>query len=281
VLITGGGALFAAFPIVYATVFSGFYLAMFLLLTGLIFRAVAIEFRSKRPAPAWRQFWDVCFSIGSVVSALVFGIALGNVARGVPLDAGYEFAGSFLGLLNPYAILVGLTTVALFMMHGALYATLKTDGDLHSRIRGMLDKIVILFVVCYALLSLVTFLWVPTVTENLRQTPILFVVPLLTIVALANMILEIRRDRAFRAFLSSSVVIATLLITFGLGLYPNVLVSTPEPANSLSIYNAASSQKTLQIMLIIAAIGMPLVLVYTWCIHRVFRGKVKLDTTSY
>jgi cytochrome d ubiquinol oxidase subunit II len=280
-LVTGGGALFAAFPIVYATTFSGFYLAMFLLLAGLIFRAVAIEFRSKRANPMWRQFWDVCFSVGSVVSALVLGIALGNVIKGVPLDARQEFAGSFLGLLNPYALLVGVTTVALFTMHGALYGALKTEGELHSRIRGWLDKIVILFIVCYALTSLVTFVWIPGITQNLRENPILFVAPLLTIAALANLILEIRRGRDMRAFLSSSAVIATLLLTFGLGLYPNVLCSLPEAGNSLTIYNAASSQKTLKIMLIIAAIGMPLVIAYTWYIYRVFRGKVKLDTTSY
>jgi cytochrome bd ubiquinol oxidase subunit II len=280
-LVTGGGALFAAFPIVYATTFSGFYLAMILLLMGLIFRAVAIEFRSKRPSQAWRGFWDAGFSIGSVVSALVFGIALGNVARGVPLDAGKEFAGSFFGLLNPYALLVGVTTVVLFMMHGALYGVMKTEGELHARIRGWLDRIMVAFIVCYAVTSLVTFVWVPGVTENLRQNPILFVVPLLTMVALANIILEIRRGRDFRAFLSSSVVIATLLITLGLGLYPNLLPSLPEATNSLTIYNAASSAKTLQIMLVIAAIGMPLVIVYTWSIYRVFRGKVKLDKTSY
>src|SRR3989338_3916968 len=132
-LVTGGGALFAAFPDVYATLASGFYLAVMLLLCSLIFRAVAIEFRSKQPMKWWRQMWDVAFSLASILGSLLIGIALGNLVRGIPLDAQHEYAGTFLGLLNPYALLVGVTTLALCMMHGAIYLVLKTDGALHRR----------------------------------------------------------------------------------------------------------------------------------------------------
>jgi cytochrome d ubiquinol oxidase subunit II len=128
-LVTGGGALFAAFPNVYATAFSGFYLALMLLLAALIFRAVAIEFRSKRPERWWRQTWDIGFSAGSILSALLIGVALGNIAWGVPIGADGEFAGTFLGLLKPYPILIGVTTVALFMMHGAIYGVMKTEEN--------------------------------------------------------------------------------------------------------------------------------------------------------
>ncbi len=134
-LVTGGGALFAAFPNVYATVFSGFYLAFYLLLAALIFRAVAIEFRSKQPMRWWRQTWDIGFSAGSILSSLLIGVALGNIAWGIPIDARGEFAGTFFSLLTPYPLLVGITTVALFMMHGAIYGVMKTEGALHDKLR--------------------------------------------------------------------------------------------------------------------------------------------------
>ena len=134
-LVTGGGALFAAFPEVYATAFSGFYMALMLLLFGLIFRAVAIDFRSKQPMGWWRQTWDVSFAVSSTLSALLIGVALGNIAWGIPLDGSHEYAGSFWDLLHPYALVVGVTTVALFMMHGAIYGVLKTEGDLQARLR--------------------------------------------------------------------------------------------------------------------------------------------------
>jgi cytochrome d ubiquinol oxidase subunit II len=148
-LVTGGGALFAAFPHVYATVFSGFYLALMLLLMMLIFRAVAIEFRSKQPMAWWRRAWDVSFSIASVVSSLLLGVALGNIAWGVPLRPDHEYAGTFLGLLNPYSLMVGLTTVALFTMHGAIYLVMKTQGELHDKVRGWINNAIILFVICW------------------------------------------------------------------------------------------------------------------------------------
>ena len=139
-LVTGGGALFAAFPIVYATVFSGFYVAMILLLFGLIFRAVAIEFRSKQPGARWRRAWDRSFAIASVVSSLLMGVAFGNVIWGIPLDAAGEFAGSFVSLLHPYALLTGVTTVAVFTMHGAMYLLLKTEGGRGWRVEGLLRE---------------------------------------------------------------------------------------------------------------------------------------------
>jgi cytochrome bd ubiquinol oxidase subunit II len=157
-LVTGGGALFAAFPAVYATVFSGFYLAFMALLCALIFRAVAIEFRSKHPSPRWRALWDASFALGSFGSALLIGIAMGNIVRGVPIDARGEFAGTFPGLLQPYALLMGVTTVALFAMHGAIYLVLKTEGELQARIRGWVNPLIIAFILCYAILTLATLL---------------------------------------------------------------------------------------------------------------------------
>jgi cytochrome d ubiquinol oxidase subunit II len=280
-LVTGGGALFAAFPEVYATSFSGFYMAMMLLLVGLIFRAVAIEFRSKQPGKIWRQFWDTSFCVSSIVSSLLIGVALGNIAWGIPLDRGHEFIGNFWGLLHPYALLVGITTVALFMMHGAIYILLKTEGGLQARVRGCVNKAIVFFIVCYAVTTLATIFYVPHMLENLKSLPLLFILPLLNILAIANIPREIHHQRYFRAFLSSSATIAALLALFGVGMFPNLILSNPDIVNSLTIHNAASSAKTLKIMLIIAVLGMPIVIAYTVGIYRIFRGKVKLDASSY
>jgi cytochrome bd ubiquinol oxidase subunit II len=280
-LVTAGGALFAAFPEVYATAFSGFYMALILLLFALIFRAVAIEFRSKQPMHWWRQMWDVSFSVSSIVAGLLIGVALGNVALGIPLAGDHEFAGSFFGLLNPYALLVGITTVALFMMHGSIYLVMKTEGELHNNLRRWVNNSIIFFIICYAATTAATLLYVPHMVETIKQAPWLFVLPLLNALAIANIPREIFHGRDMRAFLSSCASIAALLTLFGIGMYPDLIFSSPNPVNSLTIYNAASSSKTLEIMLIIAAIGMPLVLAYSTSIYWIFRGKVKLDSSSY
>jgi cytochrome d ubiquinol oxidase subunit II len=280
-LVTGGGAMFAAFPEVYASAFSGFYMAFMLLLLSLIFRAVAIEFRSKRQSPVWRRTWDISFSVSSIISALLIGVALGNVARGIPLTANHEFASGFWSLLNPYALIVGITTVALFMMHGAIYGVMKTDGELQAKIRGWVNNTIIFFIICYAVTTIVTLIYIPHMSANLRAVPALIIIPILNMLAIANIPREIHLGREFRAFLSSCASMAALLTLFGIGMFPNMLLSFPDLSNSLNIYNAASSPKTLEIMLIIAIMGMPLVIAYTVSIYWIFRGKVKLDAHSY
>ena len=280
-LVTGGGALFAAFPMVYATVFSGFYMAFMLLLVALIFRAVAIEFRSKQPMRWWRQMWDIGFSAGSVLSALLIGVALGNIAIGVPLDREHEFAASFFHLLRPYPLLVGVTTVALFAMHGAIYGVLKTEGALHDKIRDWVNRCIAIFAVCYIAVTLATLRYVPHMTETLRAYPWLFLIAVLNVLAIANIPRQISRNLDSSAFLSSCIAMVALMALFGVGMFPHMVYSFPAPENSLTLVNAASSQKTLWIMLIVAMIGVPLVLTYTICIYRVFRGKVKLDPMSY
>jgi len=280
-LVTGGGALFAAFPEVYATIFSGFYLAFVLLLFALIFRGVAIEFRSKRPEAWWRQTWDVLFSIGSVLSSFLIGVAMGNIVWGVPLDGDHEFAGTFLGLLNPYSLLMGVTSVALFAMHGAIYVVMKTEGEMENRARGWIRNTIIFFILSYAITTLATLLYIPRMAQPLQNHPWLFIVPLASILAIANVPREIHLGREFRAFLSSCGAMIGLMALFGIGMYPHLVFCHTDAANSLDIYNAASSQKTLGIMFIIACIGVPIVLTYTACIYWIFRGKVKLEPMSY
>ncbi|MFZ5833282.1 MAG: cytochrome d ubiquinol oxidase subunit II [Planctomycetota bacterium] len=282
-LVTGGGALFAAFPEVYASVFSGFYVAFFLFLAALVFRAVAIEFRSKQQMRWWRGMWDVSFSVASVMAALLLGVAMGNVVWGVPLNASGHFPNefSFFSLLRPYALLMGLTTVALFTMHGAIYLYLKTEGEMQRHVKQWIRPSIIAFVVLYALLSLATLIYVPQATARVREQPLLFLVVVVSILAIADIPREIFFERPMRAFLASCLTMASLMALFGLNVFPDLVHSRPNPDNSLDIYNAASSQKTLFIMLVIAIIGVPLVLSYTASIYWVFRGKVRLNEASY
>jgi cytochrome d ubiquinol oxidase subunit II len=279
-LVTGGGALFAAFPAVYAAVFSGFYPAMILLLVALIFRAVAIEFRSKQPMIWWRRTWDVSFSAASFLGSFLMGVAFGNVIRGIPLDGRGEYLGGFLTLLNPYALLTGLTTVALFAMHGSIYLVLKTEGAIQEKVRAWVNDAIIVFVICYATTTMATLLYLPHMSEHFKARPWTFVLPVATMLAIANVPREIFNRREWRAFLSSCAAVFGLMGLVGLGMYPNLVRGT-DPLTGLSVYNASSSDGTLKTMLIIAAIGIPLVLAYTISIYWIFRGKVKLDSMSY
>jgi cytochrome bd ubiquinol oxidase subunit II len=280
-LVTGGGALFAAFPNVYATVFSGFYLAFIMLLAALIFRAVAIEFRSKQRMRWWRQMWDIGFAFGSILSSFLIGVAMGNIAMGVPIDHRGEFAGTFWTLLRPYPVLLGVTTVALFMMHGAIYSVMKTEGELHDKLRRWAINCMIFFVMCYVTTTMATLLYVPHMANRVRHHPALFSIVLVNMLAIANIPREFQRGRDWFAFVSSCVAMLSLMVLFGLEMFPNLVFSWPNPEHSLTAYNASSSQKTLSIMLVIALIGVPIVLAYTVSIYWIFRGKVKLDKMSY
>lgn len=280
-LVTGGGALFAAFPDVYATVFSGFYIAFMLLLFFLIFRAVAIEFRSKQESQRWRTWWDRAFSFSSIFIALLMGVALGNIITGISLGPDKEYVGTFLALLNPYSLLVGITTVSLFMMHGAIYLVMKTEGALQSQTRSWVNNTIIFFTMCFVTTTMATLIYHPNMVNHFKEFPPFFLLAIITMLAIANIPREIHLGREFRAFLSSSATIAMLLVLFAIGIFPNLVLSNPNPEYSLNIYNAASSQKTLMTMLVMAIIGMPFVVTYTIIIQKVYKGKVKIDEMSY
>jgi cytochrome d ubiquinol oxidase subunit II len=280
-LVTGGGALFAAFPEVYAQVFSGFYFAFILLLFALIFRAVAIEFRSKRPERWWRNLWDVSFSVASIASTLLLGIAFGNVIWGVELNQAGEVQGGFMSLLNPFSLMMGVTTLSLFMMHGAMYLSLKTEGETQAAVRRWIKNTMIFFIMCYGIMTMAALLYAPHMADHMRNQPLLFTLPVLTMLAVANIPRMVHAEKDFLGFLSSCAAILGLFAIYAVGAFPNLLFARNDPALSLTIYNAASSPGTLKNMLIIAAIGVPLVLSYTACIYYIFRGKVKLDAMSY
>jgi len=280
-LVTFGGALFAAFPEAYATAFSSFYLPFMLLLFALVFRAVSMEFRSKRESPVWRKAWDSSFFLSSLTASFLFGVAAGNLIEGLPISADKEFAGSLLGLLEPYALLAGGLTVSLFALHGALYLNLKTTGDLQRRVEGWARRSFGVFLVLFLLFAAATLRSVPRILSNSGRMPWLLAVAAFGVLALVNIPLSLARRRPGTAFVSSSGVVIVLVVLFGAALYPNLVVSTLDPAWSLSISSAASSEKTLAVMAVIAAVGMPFVLGYTAYLYWVFRGKTELDKSSY
>lgn len=281
-LVAGGGALFAAFPEAYATVFSGFYLAFYLFLAALILRAASLEFRGKVDSAAWRAVWDFGFFLGSLLAVFLLGVALGNIAYGIPLDSRHVFTGTFLGLLHPYAILTGLTAVALFTMHGSLYLALRTEKPIQERARLWAGGAAWNFLLGYLLLSVGSFFYAPTATTAGVRGNILAGIPFLLLLgAAAYLIFSLRASYFVRAFLASSAVVALALVTVGVNLYPNIVPSFPAPDNSLTIQNAASSPKTLGIMFLVAAVGVPIILAYTAWVYWMFRGKVKLDENSY
>jgi cytochrome d ubiquinol oxidase subunit II len=280
-LVTFGGALFAAFPNAYATAFSAFYLPFMLLLFALIFRAVSIEFRSKRPSERWRKWWDFGFFAASGLATFLFGVAVGNAMIGLPVGADMEFQGSFLDLLSPYALLVGVLSVTTFMMHGSIFLYLKTDGELQARVRIWMWRTFWAFLAAFVITTAVTFAAVPHAADNFRRFPWAWMIVVLNCLAIANIPRTIHKSRPFRAFLSSSATIVALTFLFGMALFPNLIYSSLDPEWSLTIYNAASSQKTLTIMRNIAFIGMPFVLTYTVTVYWTFRGKVELGKLSY
>jgi len=280
-LVTFGGALFAAFPEAYATVFSGFYLAFMLLLCALISRAVSLEFRSKVESPGWRRVWDWAFFAGSCVATLLFGVAVGNMMRGIPLDEHHEFVGSFVGMLNPYSITVGVMGVAAFAMHGAIYLYLKTEDEFQQRLRRTMWITWTVFAALYIIVSAWTVLAIPRATQTLNDFPVLWAVPALNLLAVLNIPRGIFRRWEGYAFISSACMIAAFVFLFVTALFPFLIPASNEPAHGMTITNAASSSQTLGIMLLIALLGMPCVLAYTAVIYWSFRGKVRLDDHSY
>jgi cytochrome d ubiquinol oxidase subunit II len=281
-LVIGGGALFAGFPVMYATLFSSMYTPFILFLMFIIFRAIAIEFRGKENYTWWKRTWDVSYSIASIMLAFLLGVVLGNVLQGIAISENYLYTGKgFWEFLNPYAVLVGITTLSLFMMHGAIYLLLKTEGRLYDQIAGLLKRGMIFFIVSFGILTMYTLLYMPHLSDTFRSNTLLFIVPLLVFLSIANVPRLASKGKFLQAFIFSSITISLLLILVAIELYPNLLISTVDPSYNIDIYNAASSTKSLKIMLTIAAIGTPLVIGYTIFVYRTFSGTVKLDDMSY
>ncbi len=272
-LLTAGGATFAAFPHWYATMFSGFYLALFLLLVGLILRGISFEYRSKDAHPAWRNRFDWMIAIGSFLSALLLGAAFANLARGVPIDENMMFTGNLFTLLNPYGLLGGLTTVAIFLLHGANFLGLKLDGELRERVTGFAKKLWIGAVILYLALMVFTYtsgFWARGIVDP-------GVIPITAIVVLLAAGYFINQKREGWAFVMVALNIVLTQVTFFSMTFPNVMTSSTNPAYSLTIYNASSSQYTLTVMSIIALIFVPIVLAYQGWTYYMFRKRISTD----
>jgi len=268
-LLTAGGATFAAFPNWYATLFSGFYLALLVILVALIIRGVAFEYRGKRDDPTWRARWDVVIVVGSTIPALLWGVALSNIVRGVPINAAGNYTGTFFTLLNPYALLGGLVTLTLFLLHGLHFVALKTTGDIRERARAMAEKVVLLVIVLGATFLLWTqfaygkgWTWVPVA---LGAGGLIFA-------ALMN-----RSGREGLAFIGTGITVAAAVVLLFGCLYPNVMPSTTSAAFNLTIHNASSTPYTLRVMTWVALIFTPIVLCYQAWTYWVFRKRIGTD----
>ncbi|HLP15767.1 MAG TPA: cytochrome d ubiquinol oxidase subunit II [Bacteroidota bacterium] len=280
-LLTGGGALFAAFPIVYATVFSGFYLALMLLLAALIFRAVSFEFRSKVDSPSVKKIWDTAFGVSSFLIALLLSVAFGNILGGVPVTSSGVYTGTFFGLLNPYAVIIGLLGVVMFVMHGAIYLAMKSEGAHSLRMARWANGAWMAFIVLYLVATLATFFYAHYLFDGMLKNPLFWVLFVLLLGSIGMIPLALKSGRFGRAFTASSAVIASVIGLSAVSLFPRLVPSSIDLANSLTVYNASSSTYTLTAMLIIALIGVPIVLGYTIFMYRVFKGKVVLGPDSY
>ncbi|MDX1902609.1 MAG: cytochrome d ubiquinol oxidase subunit II [Thermonemataceae bacterium] len=281
-LIITGGVLFAAFPPIYATMFSAFYIPLMLFLIMLIFRAIAIEFRSKEPMLWWRKMWDIAFSVSSIIIALALGAVLGNVLQGFPIGADGEFVrGTGFYFINPFSVLVAITSLALFSMHGALYLSMKTEGRLYAKVTFLIRSTTIFFVISFIILTLFTILYVPHLAHNIKNNVWLFPIPIILIFLIANITRQVSKRKYRIAFASSVVVIALLLIIVSVELFPVMIRSTINEAYNLTVYNSSASSKSLNTMLIIAMVAVPLILFYTSFVFWTFRGKVKIDENSY
>jgi cytochrome d ubiquinol oxidase subunit II len=273
-LLTAGGATFAAFPNWYATMFSGFYLALFLLLLALIVRGVAFEFRGKDENPRWRALWDWSIFVGSLVPALLLGVAFGNLVHGVPIDAEMNYVGGFFNLLNPYALLTGIAAVLVFTLHGAIFLGLKIDGELRENAHATAWRLWIPVVL--ALLALLIATYFATDFSRLGVTP--GIVPLIAVISLLISGYFIRKRMEGWAFLATAVTIVFTVATIFLILFPRVMVSSLDPAFSLTIYNASSSPYTLRVMTIVALVFVPIVLIYQAWSYWVFRKRLTTDS---
>ncbi len=273
-LLTAGGATFAAFPHWYATLFSGFYLALFLLLVALILRGVAFEFRSKDDNPTWRNFWDWMIFVGSFLPALLVGVAFSNLVRGVPIDANMNYVGGFWNLLNPYALLGGLTAVAVFTLFGAIFLSLKTTGEVLEAAKAAASRLWIPVSVVFLAFAVSTY-FATDILATLGVNP--GVVPIAAVAALLFGGFFIRREKFGLAFTSVALTIAFTIITLFSILFPRVMISSLNPEWSLTIYSAASSPYTLRVMTIVALVFVPVVLIYQGWTYWVFRKRVTSD----
>lgn len=279
-LITAGGVTFAAFPAAYATLFSALYTPLMLLLFALIIRGTAFEFRSKRPGPRWRSFWDRMMFLGSLLPAVLLGVAFANIFMGIPIDGDGVFQGTIITLLNPYGLGGGLLFLTLFMLHGSLWLAIKSEGPLQERAAFCARRIWLVVFIVSAVFLVISFFYT-NLYSNYLTRPVLFVIPLIAVISLANTRILIGLKAWTAAWASSALTIASVTF-FGIaGLYPVLLPSTISKAFTVTIFNASSSPLTLKIMLAVALVFVPVVIIYQGWFYRTFGGKVQESDSHY
>jgi cytochrome d ubiquinol oxidase subunit II len=262
-------------------VFSSFYLALMLLLLALIFRAVSLEFRGQVDSPRWRRGWDLAFGLGSLVPAILFGVAIGNILRGIPIEADGTAIVPFVSLLNPYALLIGSLTLAMFTMHGAAFLALKTEGELQQRMVRWTIGVWGAFVVLYVVATVATLSESPFLFDVFPGNMLLWVLLFALTSGVIGVPIASRSGRSLLAFLASSTVIASTIGVAAVSLFPRLAPSRIDLANSLTAYNASSTPRALTVILVIALVGMPIVLGYTVFIYKTFAGKVTVSEEDY
>jgi len=279
-LITAGGVTFAAFPMVYAVMFSSLYTALMLILFTLILRGVSFEFRGKVDSPRWRKIWDTCIFIGSIAPAILFGVAFGNIFKGIPFDQEGVYHGTLFTLLNPYGLLTGVLFLLLFLQHGAIWLSIRTEDDLHERAVSTANKIwpVLLIV---AVIFLVVSKFSTSLYDNYFAHPVLFLIVLVTVVALLGIKIFLKKGTYFKAWFSSALTIVGATFFGVIGLFPNLYPSSINPEYSLTAFNSASSPLTLKIMLTVAIIFVPIVIAYQAWAYNLFKGKVTKEDLAY
>jgi len=274
-MITAGGAMFAAFPHMYATLFSGFYVALVIMLLGLIVRGVAFEFRGKRDEPAWRAKWDMAIFVGSLVPALLWGVAVANLMRGVAIEADFNYYGGLFPLLNLYSLFGGLVFVSLFIIHGASFLGIKLDGEIKQKAKDMGGKVWIAAVV----LAVTFLIWTYLATDILNNPGYDGLIPaILAAVSLLAYGWFLQKGKEGWTFVFGALVIVLATVMVFSGLFPRLMISTIDPDNSLTIYNASSSPYTLKVISIVTAIFMPVVLAYQGWTYWIFRKRLSPDS---
>jgi cytochrome bd ubiquinol oxidase subunit II len=274
-MITAGGAMFAAFPHMYATLFSGFYVALIFMLIGLIIRGVAFEFRSKRDDPAWRSSWDWAIYYGSLLPALLWGVAVANLMRGVAIGSDLNYYGGLAPLLNPYSMFGGVVFLGLFLIHGASFLGIKLEGDLKDRVKKLSGKIWIAVVI----LTVLFLIWTYFATDILNNPGYDGMIPaILAAIALLAYGWFHRQDKEGLTFICGGLVIILATVMVFSGLFPRLMISTLDPTYSLTIYNASSSPYTLKVITIVAVIFLPLVLAYQGWTYWIFRKRLSPDS---
>ena len=272
-LVTAGGVTFAAFPLVYAVMFSSLYSALMLILFALILRGVSFEFRNKVESMAWKRVWDTCIFLGSFLPALLFGVAFGNIFKGIPIDGEGVYQGTLFTLLNPYGLLAGILFVCLFVMHGALWLAIRADGDLSARAMNLTGKLWPVLVGVAVAFLVATYFFTP-LYDNYFAQPALFIVPLISVAGLFGIRFFLTQQAAFKAWGASALTIVACTFFGVIGLFPSLFPSSIDGQFSLTAFNASSSPLTLKIMLIVVSIFIPLVLAYQIWAYKLFSVKV-------